>query len=726
MRSFAHLAVGLAVGLSLIPLSLLVEDPAAPARLLILLGVAATLGAALAALGVSRLLVLLAQAAGLAGVLYWEGLGLMGTGHQAGFTWLVTDGMAAIRTGAAPVAGTPGLTWLVLVLAAVLTIAAEVLANALEQPAWTIVPLVVTFGTASLLIRPDLPWLHALPVVAGYVLVLLAATPVGRDAAGRLSRRRQFQASRAVTGLAMGGLAAVLAFVLALAVPIGDPRTWGDEGPDGPIQLGDPTVQLDRDLRRPADSKVLTYTSSDGRPLYLRTVALPLLTTGGAKLVPMELHRSGLDRAHDFPGERVETTVTMSASSEYLPAPFAPTEVRAEGTWSYDLQTLSIVATGKDRANQTIGLDYRVVSNVPSATRATIAAAGAGSGADPMTVEVPDGLDERVRQLTAEVTAETTTAGEAALEIQRFLRSEAFDYSFSAPASTGMDALSAFLLDSRKGYCIHFAGAMVTMARIEGIPARMAIGFTPGDLQDDGSYEVTAHDAHSWPELYLDGLGWVPFEPTPAYAGNPAVTDPAGPRPTDTPSATPSATPTGEPSEQPTAAPTLTPTAPTTPTPGGATDSGTPLGWLLPLLLLLALCAAPAVLRVLLRRSRLRHGQPADAAADAAWREVRALFADYRLTWPDGSPGPAAAAAAPSLPAQGAAALGAVADTVERSRYARDETGTAQVAAQVKALRVAVDRAAEPRTRLLARVLPLSLLSRVVPGIAVRHRMSGK
>ncbi|HMS37197.1 MAG TPA: transglutaminaseTgpA domain-containing protein, partial [Arachnia sp.] len=315
MRIAAHLAVGLAVGLSLLPLRLLVEDPALPLLVLILLGSAAAVGAILSALRLPRFAVLLAQAVALGGLLLWQALALSGMEATAAFGWLVSDGVEAIRTGAAPVAGTPGLTWLVLVLAAVLTLAAEVLANALEQPAWTAVPLSVTFGAAALLIRPDLPWPLALPVVAAYVLVLLAATPTGRDAAGRLSRRGAFQASRAASGIAMGAVAAGLAFVLALAVPVGDPRNWGDDGPDGPIQLGDPTVQLDRDLRRPTDVKVLTYTSSDGRPLYLRTVALPLLTTGGAKLVPMELHRSGLERAHDFPGEQIEVDVTMSSPS---------------------------------------------------------------------------------------------------------------------------------------------------------------------------------------------------------------------------------------------------------------------------------------------------------------------------------------------------------------------------------------------------------------------------
>jgi hypothetical protein len=129
-------------------------------------------------------------------------------------------------------------------------------------------------------------------------------------------------------------------------------------------------------------------------------------------------------------------------------------------------------------------------------------------------------------------------------------------------------------------------------------------------------------------------------------------------------------------------------------------------------LIVLAVGAAPGAVRVAQRKARLRPGQAADQAADAAWREVRALFADYRLDWPDGSPGPAAAAAAPTLPAQGAAALAAAADTVERSRYAREGVGTTQIAVQVTALRVALDRAAEPRVRLLARLLPFSLLPR--------------
>ncbi|MFT3887278.1 MAG: transglutaminaseTgpA domain-containing protein [Arachnia sp.] len=718
MRPLAHLVAGVAVWLSLLPLSLLINDPALPLLPLPVLATAVALGAGLSALRVPRLAVAFAQLVGLVVVLGLLGLSLSGLGPSSAFEWLVSTGVDAIRNGAAPVTNTSGLTWLILVLASVLILTVELLANALEQPAWSIVPLAVTFGTAALLIRPELPWLLSLPVVLAYVLVLLVSTPLARDAAGKLSRRAPFQASRAATGLGMGATAAVLALILALLVPIADPRSWGSDGPDGPIQLADPQVQLDRDLRRPADAKVLTYTSTDGRPLYLRTVALPLLTTDGARLVPMELHRTGLDRAYNFPGDEVEATVTMSAQSEYLPAPFAPRRIRADGAWSYDLDSLSIVATGKDRADQTVGLEYSVVSSVPNATRESILSAEAGAAPDARTKELPEGLDPAVRELTEQVTAEANTAGEAALLIQRYLRSGEFDYSFSAPASSGADVISTFLLSSKKGYCIHFAAGMITMARIYGIPARMAIGFTPGERQEDGSYEVTAHDAHAWPELYLDGLGWVPFEPTPAYDGDPDYTEPAGPQPTKTPTATPSETPSAEPTTLPTQSVEPTPTATSQPNTVGSASGGLPLGWLLPVLLVVALAAAPGVGRILQRRSRLRAGQPTDEAADGAWREVRALFADYRLPWPEGSPGPAAAAAAPSLPPQGAAALTTLAHTVELSRFAPGGADSGQLVAQVTALRVSLDRAASTRNRVLARVLPPSLLPRRRPAAA--------
>ena len=78
-------------------------------------------------------------------------------------------------------------------------------------------------------------------------------------------------------------------------------------------------------------------------------------------------------------------------------------------------------------------------------------------------------------------------------------------------------ALDAFLFEDKIGYCQQFSGAMALMLRLQGIPARVAAGFSPGSYnRDSGEYRVRDLDAHSWVEVWFNGIGWVPFDPTPA------------------------------------------------------------------------------------------------------------------------------------------------------------------------------------------------------------------
>ena len=110
------------------------------------------------------------------------------------------------------------------------------------------------------------------------------------------------------------------------------------------------------------------------------------------------------------------------------------------------------------------------------------------------------------------------TAYDKAERLRNWLRT--FTYSLQAPGDgtddSSQDVILQFLKE-RKGYCVQFASAMAVMARILGIPARVAVGFLPGH-QDPvtGAWTVTLKDAHAWPELYFQGIGWVRFEPTPA------------------------------------------------------------------------------------------------------------------------------------------------------------------------------------------------------------------
>jgi hypothetical protein len=75
---------------------------------------------------------------------------------------------------------------------------------------------------------------------------------------------------------------------------------------------------------------------------------------------------------------------------------------------------------------------------------------------------------------------------------------------------------------------------MAMMAREVGIPSRVAVGFTAGEIVDNNYEQVTTHDAHAWPELWFPGAGWAPFEPTPRADGTvtlPIYTTAAGRNP---------------------------------------------------------------------------------------------------------------------------------------------------------------------------------------------------
>jgi transglutaminase-like putative cysteine protease len=140
----------------------------------------------------------------------------------------------------------------------------------------------------------------------------------------------------------------------------------------------------------------------------------------------------------------------------------------------------------------------------------------------------------KVTALSEQLTAGKASDYDKAMAIQQYLRADGgFTYSLTlAPPAkdasgndAGYDPLTNFLV-TKKGYCVQFATAMVMMSRAAGIPAHIALGFLPG-TRANGVWTVIASDAHAWPELYLDGLGWTRFEPTPSRAAPPAYATPS-------------------------------------------------------------------------------------------------------------------------------------------------------------------------------------------------------
>ncbi len=112
------------------------------------------------------------------------------------------------------------------------------------------------------------------------------------------------------------------------------------------------------------------------------------------------------------------------------------------------------------------------------------------------------------------VTQGATSPYAAVLALESWLRQRGgFRYSERPPVTHGRPLID-FVESTRAGYCQHFAGAMALMARLLGIPARVAVGFTSGRLEN-GGWTVTDHDAHAWVEVWFPGYGWIPFDPTP-------------------------------------------------------------------------------------------------------------------------------------------------------------------------------------------------------------------
>ena len=86
---------------------------------------------------------------------------------------------------------------------------------------------------------------------------------------------------------------------------------------------------------------------------------------------------------------------------------------------------------------------------------------------------------------------------------------------------TTPDALLTFLTQTKAGFCQQYATAMAVLVRELGLPARVAVGYQAGTLQDDGRYLVQSEDAHAWVEVFFEGYGWLQFEPTPGHGTHP-------------------------------------------------------------------------------------------------------------------------------------------------------------------------------------------------------------
>lgn len=132
-------------------------------------------------------------------------------------------------------------------------------------------------------------------------------------------------------------------------------------------------------------------------------------------------------------------------------------------------------------------------------------------------LNLPDALPDRVRELTLSITKDYDTDYEKLRAIEGYLNN--YQYTLS-PKVVGdsQDLVDSFLFEYKEGFCTYFASAMAVMARTIGIPTRFVQGFlVPVEVNQSKTFIVRNSNAHAWVEAYLEGVGWITFEPTPAY-----------------------------------------------------------------------------------------------------------------------------------------------------------------------------------------------------------------
>lgn len=374
-----------------------------------------------------------------------------------------------------------------------------------------------------------------LAAAMAFVLVHgLARRTAGRHwFASRLGRGPQ-AALRSGTGLAaVAGAAALVAGPLLPGA--GDPPLvdWRDRaGHDTTRVTLSPLVDIRGRLVEQANTEVFTVKAD--RRAYWRLTALD--TFDGQVWGARGSYRTARGRLPGAPrpaagalAEDEQEFAISGLATIWLPAAYRPARFDGPDGVRFDPESATLVT---ERASAT-GLVYRVrsVTASPSADELVGAPGETPAEVRRRYTALPPGFPGRVAELAARVTAGEATPYGKARALQDWFRAN-FTYSLDVAPGHGTDAMVRFLRE-RRGYCEQFAGTYAAMARAVGLPARVAVGFTPGELGPDGRYHVTGRQAHAWPEVYIAGHGWVAFEPTPgrgapgaeAYTGVPEQQD---------------------------------------------------------------------------------------------------------------------------------------------------------------------------------------------------------
>lgn len=234
--------------------------------------------------------------------------------------------------------------------------------------------------------------------------------------------------------------------------------------------------------------------------------------------VPIDLRGAREDREMgvlDAGTEFVQTVFVEAGGPNLIFAAYAPSQVYFSDRRLFELSD-GTVRTGVQLDE---GAVYTVVSRRAAVTEEIL------RGADTAQVRLGPALQQRytqlpevparVRDLAATVTADAPTTYDKVRALERWMEQNT-SYTLAIPRlPPGADAVEQYLFVDKKGFCEQIASALVVMLRSLGVPARLAVGYTPGERNPfTGLWEVRGSDAHAWAEVWFPGVGWQAFDPT--------------------------------------------------------------------------------------------------------------------------------------------------------------------------------------------------------------------
>jgi transglutaminase-like putative cysteine protease len=446
----------------------------------------------------------------------------LGTGLVRGWARMLTVGLPADVTGDLLV--TPVLVTFVAAYAAALL---SLRTKAVLAPVGpTLLALVV-----GLLFTAGRP-VAGLPVTAAYLfaallLVVVRVIRLERTQAAALdldvvqdSRHRTRIAGRIAFGLPVALVVAALGLTGARLVPLAsgtarfDPRTVAPQ----PFEVEDtltPLVGLKSQLKQKPAQTLFTVQTTDTGIDRVRTAALDtydgaLWTSDDSFLVAG--HTLPADPSLDHP-RRVHARISIQdLTGPYLPVVGWPVEVGANGL-GFSSRSGVLVTHGPDVHGLSYDLDGTVAPD-DAGLRSAVANLSGADGA--RYTKLPPGLPPELDAKAKELTGQGSTPYDKLLAIRDYLRK--LPYSLDARPGHSYDALRRLFgtnPQDRVGYAEQFAAAFAVLARDQGFPARVAVGYLlrpPARSRD--TYTVTTADAHAWAEVDMAGYGWVTFDPT--------------------------------------------------------------------------------------------------------------------------------------------------------------------------------------------------------------------